>query len=380
METQLVQMNRKRILLVIDDSALDGYTRTLLDKWYQLIVANDEASAITAAQEFYPDLIIMDWESKRLNPLQTLRNLRSLSGVSAIPVFFLVRTDSKDDELSPRLASNDVRITKPIENEPLLKHINLFFNQGQESEPFYASPTDTSLIFSTDRIPELSQYDVSFQHLPAKKGGGGIIDFIAVNPHTFLLLFGDVIGKGNKTKFLAHSFTGYLHGLTYPMILSERNVTPASLMSDLSKLMDIDPFLQDVFLTLVVICLDTDKHKITYTNAGYMPTFYFNIETGTVSELGVGGGVPAFSNTPYEQQTVQLSVGDAIIVVSDGILEARNRDRSVLGIDTVKEYIQRNAAFESKQLSDELIWLFRSHIDTKTPANDGTISVMKRIA
>jgi sigma-B regulation protein RsbU (phosphoserine phosphatase) len=374
-------MNRKRIILVIDDSFLDVYALTLLDKWYRLIVANDDVSAIKAAQELYPDLIMMDWESKRIKPLQTLSHLRSLSGVSSIPILFLLRPDTKDDEFRPTCDNDDICISKPIETERLLKHINHFFNQRErESGPVYSSLDDTSLISIADHIPEPSSYDISFQHLPARTGGDGIIDFMAVNPHLFLFLFGDVIGKGNKTKFLAHSFTGYLHGLTYPMILSERNFTPASLMSRLSKLMDIDPFLQDVFLTLLVIRLDTETHEITYTNAGYMPTFYFSAQTGTVSELGVGGGVPAFSNTPYEQQTLQLSVGDAVIVVSDGILEARDRNRSILGIDTVKECIQRNAAVESKQLNDELVCLFRTHIDTKTPANDGTISVMKRIA
>jgi len=63
-----------------------------------------------------------------------------------------------------------------------------------------------------------------------------------------------------------------------------------------------------------------------------------HISAHNCGELGEGG-LPSglFPNTQYEQHTAQLSAGDAVLFITDGILEAQNAAGEEFGNERLLE-------------------------------------------
>jgi serine phosphatase RsbU (regulator of sigma subunit) len=80
--------------------------------------------------------------------------------------------------------------------------------------------------------------------------------------------------------------------------------------------------------------------KLTLANAGH-PSPYRNGE-----ELATAGGLPLgiVSEGSYEEMTYQLTPGDRLTFVSDGVVEATNEKRELFGFARTQEISNQSAA------------------------------------
>jgi sigma-B regulation protein RsbU (phosphoserine phosphatase) len=71
---------------------------------------------------------------------------------------------------------------------------------------------------------------------------------------------------------------------------------------------------------------NTESKELTYVNAGHNPPFL--IRDGKITKLKKGGMIIGFLPTtiPYESETVKLQKGDYLILYTDGITEAMDKD------------------------------------------------------
>ena len=90
-----------RVLVVEDDEAIaDVLRRSLRAEGHEVRSAGDGAEALTAAEQFSPDLVVLDLGLPRLDGMEVCRRLRAESDV---PILILTaRTETEDRVRGPR--------------------------------------------------------------------------------------------------------------------------------------------------------------------------------------------------------------------------------------------------------------------------------------
>lgn len=107
-------MSRTQQVLVVDDepSIVDAVATALRYEGFEVRVAATGRSALAAAQEAPPDLIVLDVMLPDLDGLEVTRRLR-LDGIK-VPILFLTARDSIDDKLAGLAIGGDDYVTKPF--------------------------------------------------------------------------------------------------------------------------------------------------------------------------------------------------------------------------------------------------------------------------
>jgi two-component system, OmpR family, response regulator MprA len=107
-----------RVLVVEDDEAIaDVLRRTLRQEGHEVRSATDGPDALRAADEFVPDLVILDLGLPGLDGVEVCRRLRSESDV---PILILTARTDLDDRVSGLDSGADDYLSKPFERQELL--------------------------------------------------------------------------------------------------------------------------------------------------------------------------------------------------------------------------------------------------------------------
>jgi two-component system KDP operon response regulator KdpE len=117
-------MSKAKILIVEDDADLRrGLTLRLRANGYDIVHASDGLSAVSAARNERPDLVLLDIGLPCGDGISVLHRYANMAALSAMPVVVLTGRD-------PRVAEPAVRqfyvagfLTKPVENDVLLATI-----------------------------------------------------------------------------------------------------------------------------------------------------------------------------------------------------------------------------------------------------------------
>ena len=107
-----------RVLVVEDDEAIaDVLRRSLRAEGHEVQSAGDGAEALTAAEQFAPDLVILDLGLPRLDGIEVLKRLRADGDV---PVLILTARTETEDRVEGLDSGADDYLPKPFEREELL--------------------------------------------------------------------------------------------------------------------------------------------------------------------------------------------------------------------------------------------------------------------
>ncbi len=153
--------------------------------------------------------------------------------------------------------------------------------------------------------------------------GGDLFDVYRLSNDLALVLIADVSGKGVDaaviTAFVKFTVRGIALRRRDPaQILSEFNVAFGQTVEN--------PYL---FVSMFVGILDTAKGELTYASAGHDSAF---VRHGPdVHQLSVTGPVIGVLLEPYETKTVIFDDGDSLVLATDGLTEARNKEGDLLG-------------------------------------------------
>src|SRR5918996_2395132 len=111
-----------RVLVVEDDEAIaDVLRRSLRAEGHEVKSAGDGAEALTAAEQFTPDLVVLDLGLPRLDGIEVLRRLRADD--SDVPVLILTARTETEDRVEGLDTGADDYLPKPFERDELLARI-----------------------------------------------------------------------------------------------------------------------------------------------------------------------------------------------------------------------------------------------------------------
>ena len=105
-------------MVVEDDTAIaDVLRRTLRQEGHEVRAAFDGVEALQAAEEFAPDLIVLDLGLPRLDGVEVLKRIRTSSDV---PILVLTARGELGDRVGGLDAGADDYLPKPFERQELL--------------------------------------------------------------------------------------------------------------------------------------------------------------------------------------------------------------------------------------------------------------------
>ncbi|NJN39388.1 MAG: response regulator transcription factor [Acaryochloridaceae cyanobacterium CSU_3_4] len=154
-------MTAAHILLVEDETKLAQFVEMeLTHEGYQVTVAPDGMTGLTAAREGQPDLILLDWMLPGLSGIEVCRRLRTTG--DKVPVILLTAKDEISDRVEGLDAGADDYMVKPFSIEELLARIRAHLRRIQEDDPDLLEFSDLTLnqrtreVFRDQRAIELT--------------------------------------------------------------------------------------------------------------------------------------------------------------------------------------------------------------------------------
>ncbi|HEY8133752.1 MAG TPA: PP2C family protein-serine/threonine phosphatase, partial [Thermoanaerobaculia bacterium] len=252
--------------------------------------------------------------------------------------------DAHDEELMHALAAH---VAVAIERARMTElHLD---NQRYEQSLRLASEIQMRMLPSgTVTLPDNSPFAIHAFIRPARQIGGDLYDFFW-NDESLYFCIGDVTGKGvgaalvmamTKTLFRAYAVFQY---------------DPARLMSAVNARLneETDP---SMFVTAFCAVLSLSDGKMMYSNAGHEPPLIMRSGRGPerlVSKSGVPLG--ALRSFKYVVEKTVLEPGDTILVYTDGVTDASNRNEELFSIDRLKEVVGRCGGAEPSYLVQEVV-------------------------
>ncbi len=183
-------------------------------------------------------------------------------------------------------------------------------------------------------------YDIHGWYRPAEGTTGDFYDFVKMRAGRHGVFVGDVSGHGiGPALIMAEAKSALRQGLK---LLDDPAAIVRSVCEDLSPRME-----NNLFLTLFVAVLAPDG-SVKTLNAGHTPPLVWRAATKTVESIP--GHAPALGfvdDFPYEEGPVyQLAVGDVLVCLTDGLVEARSIENSedLYGEERMQQSLARHAA------------------------------------
>ncbi len=121
------------ILLIEDEVKLARFIESELNyEGYQVSIAYDGLTALTAARELHLDLVILDWMLPSLLGLEICRRLRSIS--NEVPIILLIGKDEVSDRIAGLDAGADDYVVKPFSIDQLLARVRTHLRRRHQAD------------------------------------------------------------------------------------------------------------------------------------------------------------------------------------------------------------------------------------------------------
>lgn len=181
-------------------------------------------------------------------------------------------------------------------------------------------------------------------NIPAKQVGGDYYDFIQINPDKLGMVVGDVSGKGVPAALLMANARSTLRA----QVQNGHSVSETVSLVNSTIYQDTP---DEKFLTLFYGVFDSNNRSFVYTNGAHNPPFLYNKHTKKEKLLDVGGTlVGIFADFFYEEKSETLEKGDVLVIYTDGVTEASDKDDEMFGVERLHNLIRENAHLDAKSL------------------------------
>ena len=219
--------------------------------------------------------------------------------------------------------------------------------------------------------PKIKGFSIAGKSIPAKEVGGDYFDFITKDETHLTFCLGDITGKGIPAAILMANLQASLRGQA---ISSQSCKECVSLTNDL-LFYNTAP---NKFATLFYGILNTGNGEIEYCNAGHNNPILITSDK-KISRPDVGGLIVGIApSVPYEEATINLTKNDILVIFSDGITEAMNKDEEEFDEPRLLDLLKNNLDKNSEQLIEIILKEVNNFSKGQPQSDDMTIVVIKK--
>ncbi|MCB8979951.1 MAG: PP2C family protein-serine/threonine phosphatase [Ardenticatenaceae bacterium] len=247
-------------------------------------------------------------------------------------------------------------------------HYETLQSQKMAQELAFAGRIQQS--FLPNKIPQHPNWDLAATLIPARQTSGDFYDFVPLGNGRIGLVVADVADKGTGAAlYMALSRTLIR---TFAMQFPDEPGKALQLANERI----LDDTETDQFVTVFYGVLELENGRFTYANAGHNPTFHLNGSVQSLSKTGIPLGM--FEGMEWQQETIEIGVGDHLILYSDGVPEAQNDAKVEFGEARLLAIAQRpfTQAVALQQAITEAVHTF---VDGAPQFDDITLMIVTRI-
>jgi sigma-B regulation protein RsbU (phosphoserine phosphatase) len=273
----------------------------------------------------------------------------------------------------PRIAKNFIRLfaQRFRERNKLIKKAieeHLRF-EALERELEIAAQIQASMLPKDFNLSP--QVDVFATMRPARHVGGDFYDVFSLDEERFYVAVGDVAGKGVPASlFMIRAMT-----ILRSEMLKKNPVDVAITAMNKALCRDNDG---GMFVTLGIVELNKRTGKGRYVSAGHNPVA-ISRAGGTFSFLPKQDGIllGIEKGATYEGVELSLSRHDTLVLYTDGITEAMNRDKAFFTEQRLIDSLNAITTQSSEQLGMHVINDVKKFADGATQADDLTLAIVR---
>jgi sigma-B regulation protein RsbU (phosphoserine phosphatase) len=159
-----------------------------------------------------------------------------------------------------------------------------------------------------------------------------------LSPDSYGIVVGDVSGHGISSALLMAGVRAYLRGRV------TQSGSAAEIISDVNRLVSADTIETNQFMTLFFLVIDARTGQITWVRAGHDPALLYSPDKNHFEKLE-GQGLPlgVEESWQYQDYTRTVRSGQILILTTDGVMEAHNKENEMFGRDRLMEIIRQYA-------------------------------------
>ena len=332
-----------KLALVVDDSVMQCKVLSVLlkEEGYRVYTANDGARGVEMYIKYQPDLVLMDINMPIMNGYEAARKIKSLSKNTLAPLIFITSMDTDKAFIESIEAGGDGILVRPFSPEVFKAKIKSIqrisdlylqvksLQQAQQKDAELAEQLMSGVIesrnFALDRIKIIKQAAELFS---------GDIQLSSQCPNGDVnVLLGDFTGHGLRSSIgaipLAETFR----------VMTKKGFSLFDIIAQINnQLFDLLP--SDLFLAATFVSISSQDSTAYVFNAGLPDTYIYSadgvIKHQLVSShppLGVIDKLIAGSRL----EVISVDPSDRIVMISDGIIEARNAQGEMYGIERFEQ-------------------------------------------
>jgi phosphoserine phosphatase RsbU/P len=204
--------------------------------------------------------------------------------------------------------------------------------------------------------------------LPCRSIGGDFYDYVEMTDGSLGFALGDVAGKGPPAALLSAMMQGIFAAQAATSDRPSQTIARVNLALYRRGI-------ESRFVTLMYGVLDPDG-RLVYCNAGHNPPLI--VGKSGVRRLERGGPIVGlFESAIYEEEAVNLTTGDWLVIFSDGISEAMSASGEEYGEARIIRCVEANVGLEPQRLLEALFADVREFARGAAQSDDITGMVLR---
>ncbi|MFH1051805.1 MAG: PP2C family protein-serine/threonine phosphatase [bacterium] len=248
--------------------------------------------------------------------------------------------------------------------------------QQKKIEKDIMKASEIQISLQPDHKLQFHDYDIYGLCLAAHYIGGDYFDYIlhSIDEEERLsIVVSDAAASGLPAATQALFLSGAIRmGSTFT----------SSISKFISKLNNLiwETFPYERFVTLFYCELTLSSNRLVlYANAGHCPPIHYRPTTDTWQKLdSTGGFLGLLEHQKFGVENLRMHRGDILVLYTDGITEARDKDGNLYGEDRLFYIIKKNHALMPEEIAYAIIENVQKFTKESDFSDDQTLVVIKR--
>jgi sigma-B regulation protein RsbU (phosphoserine phosphatase) len=211
---------------------------------------------------------------------------------------------------------------------------------------------------------------VAARVVPAESVGGDLYNLFRLGPGKTGVMIGDVSGHGYQAALIMAL------AMSASAIHAQTTADPGETLTALLSTMKDELATTEMFISMFYGVVDRNAGRLRYANAGHPHAFVIP-KSGKVERLPALDPPLGMGNAGASGSSRQWTTGDLLLLFTDGVSDARDRQGERLGEEKIVEVARRHREEDPSKVLDRIFALLDQHTGDTPRRDDLTIVALR---
>ncbi|HPQ80586.1 MAG TPA: SpoIIE family protein phosphatase [bacterium] len=220
--------------------------------------------------------------------------------------------------------------------------------------------------------PSIEGLDVAGRLVTAERVGGDYYDSFLTHAKRASFVVADVSGHSIGAALIMAAFRAAMRAQM------DADYSPAMLVQRINSILHDDLFQSEQFISMVYLQYVRSRQLIQYCAAGHPPPIVWRSSMNCFEEIGTGDGLLGIeARGVFHERQMVVSKGDVVLLYTDGITEAANREGERFGHKRLLGVLGDAVVGSARQIVDVVVESTQAFVDPLPLSDDVTAMAIK---